>query len=275
MPTRTIRIANDLIAGAGRPLLLIAGPDLIENREHALKMATALSAIAAERSVPFVYKSSFDKANRTSVDSARGPGLEKGLRILQDVKAETGVAITTDIHAVDQVSAVAEVCDLLQIPAFLCRQTDLLLAAGQSGRAVNIKKGQFLAPDDTQHIVAKVHSTGNRNIMLTERGSSFGYHNLVVDFRSLQRMSSLGVPVCFDSTHSVQLPGAAGGQSGGEREFIPLLARAAVAAGVDALFFEVHDDPAHAPCDGPNQWPLSQFAELLDRLLAIDRAAHP
>ncbi|MDH3626223.1 MAG: 3-deoxy-8-phosphooctulonate synthase [Acidobacteriota bacterium] len=273
MPTRTIRIANELIAGDDRPLLLIAGPDLVEDRDHALRMAESLSSVAAKRSVPFVYKSSFDKANRTSVDSPRGPGLEEGLRILQDVKRETGVALTTDVHSVEQVPSVAEVCDLIQIPAFLCRQTDLLLAAGQTGKAVNVKKGQFLAADDTRHIVAKLRSTGNDQIMLTERGTTHGYHNLVVDFRSLPQMAAFDVPVCFDATHSVQLPGAAGGSSGGERQYIPILARAAVAIGVDALFFEVHDDPANAPCDGPNQWPLSRFSGLLDRLIAIDNAS--
>jgi 2-dehydro-3-deoxyphosphooctonate aldolase (KDO 8-P synthase) len=273
MPTQSIRIADGIGCGAGSPLLLIAGPDLIESEAHALKMARALAEIAAERRVPLVYKSSFDKANRTSVDSPRGPGLEEGLRILARVKSETGVAVTTDFHGPQQAAAVAEVVDLLQVPAFLSRQTDMLIAAGRTGRAVNVKKGQFLAPDDARHAVAKVRSTGNDDVMLTERGATFGYNNLVVDFRSLPRMSAHGVPVCFDATHSVQLPGAGDGRSGGERQFIPVLARAAVAVGVDALFFEVHDDPANAPCDGPNQYPLERFAELLDSLLALDRCA--
>lgn len=273
MPIRTIRIGSERVAGEGRPLLLIAGPDLIEGADHALRMAEALASATRDRDVPFVYKSSFDKANRTSVASPRGPGIDDGLRILERVRDEIGVAVTTDFHTPDQAAAVAEVCDLLQVPAFLCRQTDMLVAAGRTGRAVNVKKGQFLAADDARHVVEKVRSTGNDNVMLTERGSTFGYHNLVVDFRSLPRMRSLGVPVCFDATHSVQLPGAGDGRSGGDREFIPTLARAAVAVGVDALFFEVHDDPANAPCDGPNQWPLERFGALLDRLRAIDAAA--
>jgi 2-dehydro-3-deoxyphosphooctonate aldolase (KDO 8-P synthase) len=218
-----------------------------------------------------VFKASFDKANRTSVGSPRGPGLALGLRVLAAVKRETGLPVTTDFHEPSQAEALAEVVDLLQVPAFLCRQTDMLLAAGRTGRAVNIKKGQFVAPDDMAHAVDKVRSTGNERILLTERGSSFGYHNLVVDFRSLGRMRELGVPVCFDATHSVQLPGALPGRSGGERRFVAALARAAVAVGVDALFLEVHDDPEHALCDGPNQYVLDELPALLDALLAIDR----
>jgi len=270
MRSQPIKIAEDLEVGGGAPLLLIAGPDVIEGESHALNMARALKEIAAERQVPFVFKCSFDKANRTSVDSPRGPGLEDGLRILAAVKSATGVALTTDFHTPDQARAVAAVVDLLQVPAFLCRQTDLLVAAGRTGRPVNVKKGQFLAPQDTRHIVAKVRSTGNHAVMLTERGTTFGYNNLVVDFRSLPRMAAHGVPVCFDATHSVQLPGAGGGKSGGEREFIATLARAAVGVGVDALFFEVHDDPERALCDGPNQYYLDRFPDLLDVLLAID-----
>jgi len=273
MPSPPIRIADGLGAGPGAPLLLIAGPDLLEGEAHALRMARALADIAAARGVPLVYKSSFDKANRTSATSARGPGLEHGLRMLARVKAVTGLAVTTDFHTPDQAAPVARVVDLLQVPAFLCRQTDMLVAAGRTGRAVNVKKGQFLDPLSARHAVDKVRSTGNGDVMLTERGTSFGYNNLVVDFRSLPRMRALGVPVCFDATHSVQLPGAAGDRSGGEREFIGALARAAVAVGVDALFFEVHDDPANAPCDGPNQLALDEFPELLDRLLALDRCA--
>jgi 2-dehydro-3-deoxyphosphooctonate aldolase (KDO 8-P synthase) len=269
MSSRPIRIAEGVEAGGGAPLLLIAGPDVVESEEHALKMARALAAIAQDREVPLVYKSSFDKANRTSVTSFRGPGLDEGLRVLSSVKEATGLPITTDFHTPDQASRVAEVVDLLQVPAFLCRQTDMLVAAAKTGRAVNVKKGQFVAAHDAGHIVEKLASTGNRDIMLTERGTTFGYNNLVVDFRSIPRMREFGVPVCFDATHSVQLPGGLGGASGGEREFIPVLARAAVAVGVDALFFEVHDDPDNAPCDGPNQIPLAEFPGLLDELLPL------
>jgi 2-dehydro-3-deoxyphosphooctonate aldolase (KDO 8-P synthase) len=271
MPSRRIRVGSGLEVGDGAPLLLIAGPDVLESEAHALAMARALAAIAAQRRVPLVFKASFDKANRTSVDSYRGVGLEEGLRILARVKAETGLAITTDFHVPGQAEPVGRVADLLQVPAYLCRQTDMLVAAGRTGRAVNVKKGQFLAPTDARFVVEKVRSTGNDAVMVTERGSSFGYGNLVVDFRSLPRMRALGFPVCFDATHSVQLPGGQGSSSGGEREFIEHLARAAVAVGVDAIFFEVHDDPDRAPCDGPSQIPLDRFPALLDSLLAIDR----
>jgi len=260
-------------AGGGAPLLLIAGPDTIESEAHALRMAAALRAIAAQRGIPLVYKSSFDKANRSSIDSPRGPGLDEGLRVLSRVKAETGLPVTTDFHLPEQAARVAEVVDLLQVPAFLSRQTDMLTAAGRTGRAVNVKKGQFLAPAEAGNAVEKVRATGNDRVLLTERGSCFGYHNLVVDFRSLPRLRDLGVPVCFDATHSVQLPGAAGDRSGGERRFIADLARAAVAVGVDALFFEVHDRPEQALCDAANQLPLDEFPALLDGLLALDRAA--
>jgi len=275
MRSSRIDIADGIVAGGGAPLLLIAGPDVIESEGHALHMARALGRIARDAGVSLVFKSSFDKANRTSVDSPRGPGLDEGLRVLGAVKRETGLAVTTDFHLPSQADAVAEVVDLLQIPAFLSRQTDMLVAAGRTGRPVNIKKGQFLAPDDAAHAVEKVRSTGNQRVMLTERGSSFGYHNLVVDFRSLGRMRDLGVPVCFDATHAVQLPGSSGGRSGGERRFVADLARAAVAVGVDALFFEVHDDPSRALCDGPNQYVLDEFPALLDALLSIDRCVRP
>jgi 2-dehydro-3-deoxyphosphooctonate aldolase (KDO 8-P synthase) len=256
---------------------LIAGPDSIESEAHALRMAQALKAIAAARGVTLVYKSSFDKANRTSAGSFRGPGLEAGLAILARVRKETGLPVTTDFHTPEQAARVASVVDLLQVPAMLSRQTDMLVAAGKTGRAVNVKKGQFLAPWDVGRAVAKVRDTGNDNVMVTERGVSFGYNNLVVDFRALPRMRALPVPVCFDATHSVQLPGGQGNASGGEREFIAPLARAAVAVGVDALFFEVHDDPENALCDGPSQIPLNAFPAVLDGILAIDRAAreHP
>jgi 2-dehydro-3-deoxyphosphooctonate aldolase (KDO 8-P synthase) len=277
MPSQRIRIADGLAAGGGAPLLLIAGPDSIESEAHALKMAIALKDIARARGIALVYKSSFDKANRTSAASFRGPGLKDGLAILARVKKETGLPVTTDFHTPEQAALIAAVIDLLQVPAMLSRQTDMLVAAAETGRAVNIKKGQFLAPWDAAFAVAKVKGAGNDNVMLTERGATFGYNNLVVDFRALPRMRALGVPVCFDATHSVQLPGGQGQASGGEREFIAPLARAAVAVGVDALFFEVHDDPARALCDGPSQIPLEAFPAVLDGILAIDEAArrHP
>jgi len=277
MSSPRIRIASGVVAGGGAPLLLIAGPDSIESEAHALLMAQALKGIAAARGLTLVFKSSFDKANRTSSGSFRGPGLEEGLKILASVKKETGLPITTDFHTPEQAERVAAVVDLLQVPAMLSRQTDMLVAAAKTGRAVNIKKGQFLAPWDIGRAVAKVRDAGNENVMITERGVTFGYNNLVVDFRALPRMRAMDVPVCFDATHSVQLPGGQGHASGGEREFIAPLARAAVAVGVDALFFEVHDDPEHALCDGPSQIPLDAFPALLDGILAIDRAAreHP
>jgi len=277
MSSPQIRIASGAIAGGGLPLLLIAGPDSIESEAHSLRMAQALKGIATARGLTLVFKSSFDKANRTSSSSFRGPGLEEGLRILASVKKETGLPVTTDFHTPEQAERLATVVDLLQVPAMLSRQTDMLVAAAKTGRAVNIKKGQFLAPWDIGRAVAKVRDAGNDNVMVTERGVTFGYNNLVVDFRSLPRMRGLGVPVCFDATHSVQLPGGQGHASGGEREFIAPLARAAVAVGVDALFFEVHDDPDRALCDGPSQIPLDAFPALLDGILAIDRAAreHP
>jgi 2-dehydro-3-deoxyphosphooctonate aldolase (KDO 8-P synthase) len=273
MRTPRIDIADGVAVGGGGPLVLIAGPDVVESEEHVLRMARAIGAIARDRRIPLVFKASFDKANRTSVDSPRGPGLEGGLAALGRVRREVGLPVTTDIHLPEQAARAAEVVDLLQIPAFLCRQTDLLVAAGRTGRPVNVKKGQFVAPEDMAHALAKVRSTGNDRVLLTERGTTFGYHNLVVDFRSLPRLAALGAPVCFDATHSVQLPGAGSGRSGGERAFIPALARAAVAVGIDALFLEVHDDPEHALCDGPNQLPLAELASLLDDLLALDRCA--
>ncbi len=275
MPSPRIRIADGVEAGGGAPLLLIAGPDSIESEGHALAMAAALAAIARERKVPLVYKSSFDKANRTSAASFRGPGLEEGLAILARVKRETGLPVTTDFHTPDQAEKLAPVVDLLQVPAMLSRQTDMIVAAAKTGRPVNVKKGQFLAPWDMAQAIAKAEGKGG--VMVTERGATFGYNNLVVDFRGLPRMRALGVPVCFDATHSVQLPGGLGQASGGERAFIAPLARAAVAVGVDAVFFEVHDDPAKALCDGPSQIPLAAFPAILDGLLALDRAAraHP
>ena len=273
MPTPRIEIADGVAVGGGEPLLFIAGPDVIESEDHALRMAHALREIAVQRGIKLVFKSSFDKANRTSVSSPRGPGMQEGLRVLARVKAETGLPVTTDFHLPEQAEPVAAVVDLLQVPAFLCRQTDMLTAAGRTGRPVNIKKGQFISPDQAAHAVEKVRSTGNPKAIITERGSMFGYHNLVVDFRSLPRMRAMGFPVCFDATHSVQLPGGMGSRSGGEREFIAHLARAAVAVGVDALFFEVHDEPDKALCDGPNQFYLDRFPEFVDTLLALDRCA--
>src|SRR5580765_7288154 len=258
----------------GSSLFLIAGPCVIESEAHALKMAEAISAVASKLQVPYVFKASYDKANRTSLQSFRGPGLDEGLRILEKVKKETGVPVLTDVHEAVDVPAVADAVDILQIPAFLCRQTDLLVAAAKHARAINIKKGQFVSPWDMRHAVQKVRESGNDNIFLTERGSSFGYNNLVVDMRSLAIMRQFA-PVVFDATHSVQLPSAgAGGKavSGGQPEFIPLLSRAAVAAGVDGVFMEVHDNPAQAKSDGANALPLSGLEAVLTELLAIHGA---
>jgi 2-dehydro-3-deoxyphosphooctonate aldolase (KDO 8-P synthase) len=249
-------------------LFLIAGPCVIESEAHAFSIAEAVQRIAADLGVPYIFKASYDKANRTSVKSFRGPGLMEGTRILARIAKDTGLPVLTDVHEPAHCAVAAEAVDVLQIPAFLCRQTDLLVAAGKTGRAVNVKKGQFVAPWDMNHGVEKVRSTGNERVFLTERGSSFGYNNLVVDFRSLAIMRGLA-PVVFDATHSVQQPSAAGGVSGGQPEFIPLLARAAVAAGVDGLFVEVHDDPATAKSDGANALDLKLLKPLLETLLAI------
>ena len=258
----------------GSSLFLIAGPCVIENEAHALKMAEAISAVARRLQMPYIFKASYDKANRTSLQSFRGPGLEEGLRILERIKKKTGVPVLTDVHETADVPAVAEAVDVVQIPAFLCRQTDLLVAAAKHARAINIKKGQFVSPWDMRHAVEKVRESGNHSIFLTERGSSFGYNNLVVDMRSLAIMRQFA-PVVFDATHSVQLPSAgAKGQavSGGQPEFIPLLSRAAVAAGVDGIFMEVHDNPAEAKSDGANALPLDHLESLLRELLAIRNA---
>jgi 2-dehydro-3-deoxyphosphooctonate aldolase (KDO 8-P synthase) len=264
--------------GGGSPLVLIGGPCAIESEKHALMTAERLAAIAADRRVPFIYKSSYDKANRSSLEGYRGPGLTEGLRILRRVRETVGVPVLSDVHQVEEVAPAAEVLDVLQIPAFLCRQTDLILAAARTGKVVNVKKGQFLAPQDMQNVVAKIRSTGNEAILLTERGTSFGYHNLVVDMRGLVQLRGLGVPVVFDATHSVQLPGAAGNRSGGERRYVPALARAAVAVGVDALFMEMHEDPdrtlpdGRPLSDGPNMLRIDDLPALLDVVSAI-RAA--
>lgn len=260
-----------LVCGQGRPFVLIAGPCVIESRDSALYHAQALKILTDRLHIPLVYKSSYDKANRTSVESFRGPGQDEGLRILASVKRELEVPILTDIHTLQEVRAAGEVVDIVQIPAFLCRQTDLLVAAGQSGRVVNIKKGPFLAPADIAHAAQKVASTGNRHILLTERGTSFGYNYLVSDFRSLPIMAHGGYPVVYDATHSVQLPGGQGMSSGGQREFIAPLARAAVAVGVDGLFMEVHQNPDQARSDSASVFPLDQLDSLLRTLQRLDR----
>ncbi len=260
----------DVTFGGGRPFVLIAGPCAMEGEEHTLDIARQLLQLKIELGIEVVFKASFDKANRTSVSAYRGPGLDEGLRILGEVRRQTGLPVLSDIHDISQVEAAAEVLDILQIPAFLCRQTDLLMAAGRSGKVVNIKKGQFLAPWDMANAVAKVSSTGNDRILLTERGTSFGYNNLVVDMRSLAIMREMGCPVIFDATHAVQLPGGAGTSSGGQRQFVAALSRAAVAVGIDGLFWEVHPDPDRALCDGANSLPLSQVKTVLQELLAID-----
>jgi len=256
----------------GGQLFLIAGPCVIESEAHARRMAEAIQRIAGDLGIPYIFKASYDKANRTSVKSFRGPGLIEGTRILARVAKDTGLPVLTDVHEPADCAVAAEAVDVLQIPAFLCRQTDLLVAAGKTGRAINIKKGQFVAPWDMTHPVEKVRSTGNERIFLTERGASFGYNTLVVDYRSLPIMRNLA-PVVFDATHSVQQPSAANGVSGGQPEFIPLLARAAVAAGIDGLFLEVHDDPANAKSDGANALDLKLLKPLLEKLLAIHKAA--
>jgi 2-dehydro-3-deoxyphosphooctonate aldolase (KDO 8-P synthase) len=269
------RFGNDL------PISVIAGPCQLESRAHALEMASALKEITGRLGIGLVYKTSFDKANRTSARAQRGMGLEKSLPIFAEIRESLGLPVLTDVHDAHQCAEVAQAVDVLQIPAFLCRQTDLLLAAAATGRAVNVKKGQFLAPWDMGHVVEKITGAGNPNVMLTERGTSFGYNTLISDFRGLPVMARTGAPVIFDATHSVQQPGAMGGSSGGQREFVPVLSRAAVAVGTAGLFIETHEDPDHAPSDGPNMVPLRQFEALLRDLMALDklskaqqRAAH-
>jgi len=262
---------GSITIGAGHPLALIGGPCAIEGEAFMLEVATRLRDIAAKAGVPYIFKSSYDKANRTSIRSYRGPGLHEGLEILQKIKDVVGVPILSDVHTVDEVELAAEVLDVLQIPAFLCRQTDLVVAAARTGKPINVKKGQFLAPWDTKNIVDKIRSVGNAQVLLTERGASFGYNNLVADMRSLVIMRAFDVPVVFDATHSVQLPGGAGTASDGQREFVPHLARAAVATGCDALFMEIHPDPDHAPSDGPNMLHLEDLSALLTQVTQIDR----
>jgi 2-dehydro-3-deoxyphosphooctonate aldolase (KDO 8-P synthase) len=275
--TSEVRI-GPVTVGGGRPLVLIGGPCAIESEKHALMTAERLAGIAARHRVPFIYKSSYDKANRSSVNAYRGPGLTEGLRILKKVAATLGVPVLSDVHDVSEVGPAAEVLDVLQIPAFLCRQTDLLVAAARTGKPVNVKKGQFLAAADMKNVADKITSTGNAALLLTERGTSFGYHNLVVDMRGLADMRALGFPVVFDATHSVQLPGGMGDRSGGERKYVPALARAAVAVGIDALFMEMHEDPERTLpdgrplSDGPNMLRIDALPRLLDELAAIDGA---
>lgn len=270
--TTRIQIGENVVIGGGERIAVIAGLCVIEEEEHTVLMARELKRIAAQYKVPFIFKASYDKANRSSIKSYRGPGLEEGLRILGRIKSEIGVPVLTDVHSTEDAEKAAAVVDILQIPAFLSRQTDLIIAAAQTGKPINIKKGQFLAPWDTNNILDKVYSTGNRQVSLTERGTSFGYNNLVVDFRSLVIMRRLGVPVVYDATHSVQLPGGAGTTSGGQREFIPYLTRAAVAVGVDALYLEVHDKPEKALSDGSNCLSLMGFTAFLEQILAIETA---
>jgi 2-dehydro-3-deoxyphosphooctonate aldolase (KDO 8-P synthase) len=259
-----------LTIGGGRPLVLIAGPCVIESEEHALALARAIKAVADDAGVPFVFKASYDKANRTSISSFRGPGLEAGLRVLARVRADVGVPVLTDVHEPAQAEAAGAVVDVVQIPAFLCRQTDLLVAAARTGRAVNIKKGQFLAPLDMRHAIRKVVESGNSRVIVTERGTSFGYNNLVVDMRALPMMRGLGYPVIFDVTHSLQLPGAGDGVTAGLAQYIEPLASAGVAAGVDGVFLEVHEEPARAKSDAQNALPLDRLKPLLRRLVRLD-----
>jgi 2-dehydro-3-deoxyphosphooctonate aldolase (KDO 8-P synthase) len=271
-PNTTVTV-GEVRFGNALPLSLIAGPCVLEGRGHAFDMAGTLKEIAARRGIGFVYKTSFDKANRTSSKSARGLGLDKALAIFAELREKLGVPVLTDVHEPDQCAAIADVVDILQIPAFLCRQTDLLLAAAKTGRTVNVKKGQFLAPWDMANVVEKITSAGNRNVLVTERGVSFGYNTLVSDMRALPLLAKLGAPVIFDATHSVQQPGGQGTSSGGEREFVPVLARAAVAVGVAGVFIETHQDPARALSDGPNMIPLKELEPLLERLMEFDALA--
>lgn len=258
--------------GANKPFVLIAGPCVVESRDIVFKIAEKLKAMTQKLKIPFVFKASYDKANRTSIDSFRGPGLDEGLKILAEVKKQFHVPVLSDVHCVHQIKTAAEVLDILQIPAFLCRQTDLLIAAAKTGKVINVKKGQFLAPWDMKSVVKKIEDSGNKNILLAERGASFGYNNLVTDFRSLSIMRDLGYPVIFDASHSVQQPGGLGTASGGKSEFIPLLARCAVAAGCDGIFTETHLDPSKALSDGPNMIALDKLAGLLKTLQAIEKA---
>jgi 2-dehydro-3-deoxyphosphooctonate aldolase (KDO 8-P synthase) len=271
-PNAVVQIGKVKV-GNSLPLTLIAGPCQLESRDHALMMSSALAKIAERMNIGFIYKTSFDKANRTSIAGARGLGLEAALPIFAELRARTGAPLLTDVHEIPQCEAMAEVADVLQIPAFLCRQTDLLVAAAKTGRTVNVKKGQFLAPWDMDNVVAKITASGNPNLLVTERGVSFGYNTLVADMRALPIMKKIGVPVVFDATHSVQQPGGRGSQSGGDREMVPVLAAAATAVGIAAVFIETHDNPERAPSDGATMLPLAQIEPLLRKLIALDRVA--
>ena len=266
---RLAKVGNAVTVGSGKPLTLIAGPCVIENRDLVFEVAEAVNAVCKKLGVQYIFKASFDKANRTSASTFRGPGVTAGLEVLQEVKDKLGLPVLTDIHESSHVEQVAEVVDVLQIPAFLCRQTDLLTAAAATGKAINVKKGQFLSPQEMSQVAQKLRTAGVENLMLTERGNSFGYNTLVVDFRSLPQLQSFGCPVIFDATHSVQQPGGQGGTSGGQREYVAPLARAAVAVGVDGLFMEIHPNPDKALSDGPNMLPLHRLEPLLKQLLAI------
>lgn len=267
-----VKIA-DLLIGQDQPLTVIAGPCQLETLDHALKIGETIQAICAANGAQYVFKASYDKANRTSLSGTRGPGKEAGLAILAEIRERLGCPVLTDVHLPDDCAEVAETVDILQIPAFLCRQTDLLIAAGQTGAAVNVKKGQFLAPWDMAEVVKKIESTGNSRILLTERGTSFGYNSLVADMRALPQMAEIGYPVVMDATHAIQLPGGKGGASGGQREFAPVLARAAVAIGVAAVFIETHQDPDNAPSDGPNMIPVNDMGSLVETLMMLDQIA--
>ena len=270
MPNHKVKCSNFEIAN-DKPFTLIAGPCQLENEDHALKISTELKKITSELGVNLIYKTSFDKANRTSLKGKRGMGLEKSLPIFDKIRNEVGLPVLTDVHTSEQCSLVASHVDVLQIPAFLCRQTDLLIAAAKTGKIINVKKGQFLAPWDMANVIKKIEDSGNKNILITERGASFGYNTLVSDMRALPIMSKFGFPIVFDATHSVQQPGGMGEKSGGQREFVPYLARAAIAVGVGAIFMETHEDPDNAPSDGPNMVPLNEVKTLLKKLTEIDK----
>lgn len=270
MATKLIKF-GDITIGGNRPFMLIAGPCVIESKTGAMAIAEKLKRLTDKLKIPFVFKASYDKANRTSIDSFRGPGIIEGLKVLRDIKKRLDVPVISDVHSVEEIDQAAEVLDILQIPAFLCRQTDLVVKAAKSGCIVNVKKGQFLAPWDMKSVVKKIESAGCKKIFLTERGVSFGYNNLVTDYRALDVMRGLGYPVIFDATHSVQQPGGLGTATGGDRKYIPLLSRCAVAAGCDGLFMETHPDPSKALSDGPNMMPLGSMEKLLKELVAIDR----
>ena len=271
MNTKTINV-GDIRIGGGNPIVLIAGPCVIESTESAIEHAKKLKSITAKKNVPFIFKASFDKANRSSISSFRGPGLEEGLSILQQVREKVDVPVLSDIHSIEQVEPAGKVLDVIQIPAFLCRQTDLLIKAAETGKPVNVKKGQFMSPEEMMNVVKKIESTGNENLLLTERGTSFGYNTLVNDFRAIVIMRSMGYPVVYDATHSVQKPGGQGTSSGGDSQFVVPLSRAAVSVGCDAIFLEVHEDPSSAKSDGPNMLRMDDVEKFLDGILKVEKA---